>query len=91
MSIGLAHFFVCSCLADTECPVGFLQGDVDVWLPLALFFLIAGEVVCAVLKGEVDSRTSVDAVEEPTEQKAEDKAPTTGYAPTDDGKDETKA
>ena len=88
-SVCLAHLVVGGCLGYAEGAIGFLQCDVDVGLPCAVFFSVVA-VVCLALIGEVYGGAAIHGIEEPAKQEAEDESATSGHTPTDEGKDETE-
>jgi len=88
LAIGLPDLFVGGCLWDSEGPVGFLQGDVDVGLPglgVALIVVGGGAI------GESDGGASEHGVDVCAEEESEEEAPASAYAPADDGKEELEA
>jgi hypothetical protein len=92
LTIGLPHLVVGCCLANPKGSIGFLQSDIHIRLPLALLPLVAGKVVCRIVaKGEMDNRTPIHGVDEPTQQETENESTTSTYIPTYNGKDEFEA
>ena len=82
LAICLPHFVVGCCAWDAEGAIGFLERDVDVWLPrllpvllvllLMLLLIVEGIVVCSPAICEVDGWPAEHGVEKPSEEKAEE-------------------
>lgn len=85
LPIGLSHLFVGGRAGDAEGAIGFLKGDINVWLPLLLLLLVVGEVVGGAMPvGEMEGGTPVHGVDEPAKEESPKESSATAYAVADD-------